>query len=122
MSTLNENIPTGFLQCAHCHESGTCSSGNDGISCEVCTKQAKAKKPSVGLVCSVCNGLGSAEPKTFRLQNRLVPVLAIFLAYVAFILILFSLGSQHFSEILAFCGTLIGSITGYYFGGKSGRT
>lgn len=73
------------------------------------------------MVCSVCGGVGEIEPFTERLHNRTAPLLAIIIVYVALFMVWFMAESnnQHFAEILAFSSTLIGSITGYYFGGKN---
>ncbi|MCB2141226.1 molecular chaperone DnaJ [bacterium] len=115
-----EEITKGRFPCAHCQGSGTCSSGKDGESCAVCIKEGKAKTNSFGLVCSVCGGIGIAELKTDRINRRVTPVLAIFIAYFAlFIVFWFGVtGNKLFSEVLAFSATLTGSITGYYFSRK----
>lgn len=108
-----------FKNCAHCSASGCCSSGANGNSCAACQKSQNLRNEAPGLVCSVCKGIGVIEPKTVRINKRIVPVLALFIVYVALGLVMVNTHSDHFSEILAFAGTLIGSITGYYFGGKS---
>ena len=56
-----------------------------------------------------------------RLRNRLVPCLALIIVCFVLLLIWDTHDKENFGEILAFSGTLIGSITGYYFGGKSGN-
>lgn len=106
-----------LFKCAHCQGSGSCSNGKDGESCYVCIKEAKAKSSSHGLVCSVCGGIGLAELRTDRINRRITSMLAMFIAYsaLAFVLVLAVTDNKHFSEMLAFSATLIGSITGYYF-------
>lgn len=103
--------------CAHCQGSGTCSTGTDGESCHVCIDESKAMKNSHGLVCSVCGGIGLAELKTDRINKRVTSILAMLIAYfaLALVLILAVTNNQYFSEALAFSGTLIGGITGFYF-------
>lgn len=111
----------GFIKCAHCSGTGTCKNGEKETSCFACKKESKLKnnETTTGLVCSVCLGLGMAEPKSLRIQNRLVPMLALLLVYFALVLIAVFASKDNFPEILAFASTLIGSITGYYFGGKN---
>jgi hypothetical protein len=41
------------------------------------------------------------------------------IVYTALGLAWFFAGADHFTEVLAFAATLIGSITGYYFGGRN---
>lgn len=60
--------------------------------------------------------MGRVEPKTERINKRMTPVLA----YVVVVMLLSGIGlaatfDRHFSEILAFAGTVIGAITGHYF-------
>ena len=122
MSTFaKDSIMNQLYPCAHCSGSGTCTNGKENESCFVCNKEAKAKVGSKNLVCSVCGGIGLAEIKSDRINRRTAPLLAILIAYFALIFVFFLAftNNQHFSEGLAFSGTLIGSITGYYFGGNS---
>lgn len=115
------------LPCAHCSQTGTCTNGSEGQSCAVCVRHkspfwrifgAKVSNASIGIICSVCDGIGSVEPFSVRLHKRIVPLLALFIVYIALFLILRLATEDDFDQILAFAGTLIGSITGYYFGGK----
>jgi hypothetical protein len=121
-------VQVKVIPCRHCNSEGTFRSGENGNSCEVCVRKNLKwtlafcfSKPRYGMVCSVCKGIGEIEPFTERLHNRIVPALAIVLVYFALALVWFMafLENQYFSEILAFSSTLIGSITGYYFGGKN---
>jgi hypothetical protein len=112
------------IQCAHCKSTGTCTTGgSDGTSCAVCVRKQRLPSKCEGLrysgvVCSVCSGLGQVEPFTARLQHRIVPLLAIVIVYVALGLVWSRSGKENFHELLAFAGTLIGSVTGFYFGGR----
>lgn len=112
---------SGLVKCAHCAGTGTCKNGENDKSCLVCIKEQKVKvtDSTSGLVCSVCHGVGITEPKSARLHNRIVPVLAMMIVYVALFLVMVLSTKEHFSEVLAFAATLIGSVTGYYFGGKT---
>ena len=74
------------------------------------------------MVCSVCHGVGVIETATERINNRIVPALALFVVYVALGMVWSKTGDDHFPEILAFAATLTGSVTGYYFGGRKGAT
>lgn len=58
---------------------------------------------------------------TARLQRRITPLLAMVIVYLALVLVWMYADSSHFPEILAFAATLIGSITGYYFGGRNSQ-
>ncbi|ADO00844.1 hypothetical protein Gbem_4144 [Citrifermentans bemidjiense Bem] len=115
------NDANGFVKCAHCAGTGTCKNGQNETSCLVCIKEQKVKiiDSTFGIVCSVCHGVGITEPKSVRLHNRIVPVLAMMIVYVALFLVMILSTREHFSEVLAFAATLIGSVTGYYFGGKA---
>jgi NMD protein affecting ribosome stability and mRNA decay len=110
----------GYLACAHCGATGTCRNGSAGDSCAVCIKKNKIEgQPSTGLVCSVCQGCGAIEPRTARLRTLIAPIFALLIVYTALGLAWFFAGDEHFTEVLAFAATLIGSITGYYFGGRN---
>ena len=83
----------GFVTCAHCSGTGTCKNGENESSCYACKKASK--------------------------YNRIVPVLALLIVYCALAIVFLKSSKENFTEILAFAGTLIGSVTGYYFGGKT---
>ena len=115
-------IKANLYPCKHCNESGTCATGKDGASCIACVKEHELSKRQsyFGLSCAACNGIGQAEPRTERVNKRIRPVLAaltIFLLLV-FVFALAIMQNPHFPEFLAFTGTLIGSITAYYFTGS----
>ena len=119
MTQLAAQTSTELIPCAHCEGTGTCTT--DALeSCAVCCRESKVKLGSKQIVCSVCGGLGVAETTTSRMRNRIVPTLAILIAYFSLVLVWFSmfLRTELFSEVLAFSATLVGSITGYYFGGR----
>ncbi len=111
------NVIATLYACAHCKESGTCSTGKSGASCAGCISGHSLKgQEHHGLSCGVCGGMGKAEPKTERINKRMAPILA----YVMVMLLLMGIAvssytDKHFSEVLAFAGTVIGAITGYYF-------
>jgi len=107
--------------CAHCGGTGTCKSVS-GESCAVCVKKNELKRGQYfGLACGTCGGLGKTDTYTFRLKHRTQPLISIILVLFSLLLVLcFGLaGSQYFHEIMAFCTTLIGSVTGYYFSSRS---
>lgn len=116
-----------FVTCKHCVETGTCTNGHDGGSCTRCIAYWKQyvqdytpKEDDKGLVCSVCWGKGVTEPTSSKWQNRFTPILAMVFVLLAFLLVfIFGLFKiPDFDKVLVFAGTLIGSITGYYFGGE----
>ncbi|QBE66345.1 molecular chaperone DnaJ [Pseudoduganella lutea] len=109
-------ITATLYPCAHCKETGACSTGHNGLSCAVCVGEHTLKGEHYGLACGVCGGMGKAEPRTERINKRMAPILA----YSMVILLLIAIGlaaytNKHLSEILAFAGTVIGAITGHYF-------
>lgn len=108
-----------YHDCKHCKGEGTCSTGVDGTSCAICARRnfLLKHKPAHGLVCSVCKGHCMIEPMSSRIKNRTGPLLALYIMVTA-IAIVFVGQKEHFSEVLAFVGTLTGAITGFYFSGK----
>lgn len=107
--------------CAHCNGSGTCKHGREGLSCAACVNKNELKRGEYfGLACGTCGGLGQTDTITYRMNHRTAPLLAIMIILSCFLLIVFGLvKDQHFQEILTFSGTVIGSVVGYYFGGKN---
>lgn len=119
---MTEGIKSNLYPCAHCEKTGTCTKGNDGTSCASCVKRNEISiffrlKTYTGLLCGACGGIGQAEPLTERMNKRMRPLLAIVTVMILFALVFITLltKNENFSTILAFAGTLIGSITGYYF-------
>jgi len=114
-----QEIKANLYPCKHCGETGICASGKDGTSCQACVKyhELKKYKDYVGLACGTCGGLGQSEPMTERLNKRTKPLLAMGIVFMVllFVFILGFLKNPHFPEFLAFAGTLIGSITAFYF-------
>jgi hypothetical protein len=120
-----------LVACKHCHESGTCDNGKEKNSCDACAIEyikgydpLSSEKVFYGLKCSVCDGLGQDEPTTFKWHNRFLPILtATFVALAVILLLVFGLmESKYFENILVFASTLIGSITGFYYGGERLRS
>lgn len=107
-------------QCAHCGSTGTCRNASDGKSCSVCVRQHRLEpEDNDPIVCSVCRGIGSVEPVSLGFQKHFTASLALVFVGLAFVVI-FVFGvyvPEHFEKVLVFAGTLIGSITGFYFGG-----
>ncbi|MCL1050731.1 molecular chaperone DnaJ [Shewanella abyssi] len=109
-----------YHDCKHCSGTGTCENGIDDSSCAICARRNFILKhsPAHGLVCSVCKGHCKIEPMSSRLKNRTGPLLAIYIMATAIMMVTTG-SSEHFSEVLAFIGTLTGAITGFYFSGKN---
>lgn len=108
------------MPCAHCNSTGTCSSGENNYSCAVCVKYNKLKNDTShkGLICSVCKGLGAGEIKSDRINNIITPFLAVVIVYFVLFIISINMNNSNLDKLLIFGGTLIGSITGYYFAEK----
>jgi len=140
---VSDNAPTPSHSCAHCNGEGTCINGKNNASCKVCvkktnsclrfhicsTKQASSSKTEkepvfsddneeFGLVCSVCSGRGRIEQKGGRLSRYTLTGLTAAIFVFSGILIFKFAGEEQFPEILTFVSTLMGSVTGYYFGQK----
>ena len=75
----------------------------------------------MGLACGTCKGLGKTSTHLYNLQQKTTPWLAIGITVASFLLIaIFGLlKSEVFTEILAFCTTLLGTVTGYYFSARN---
>lgn len=114
-----QEIKANLYPCKHCSETGICSSGESENSCHACAKyhELSKNKVYVGLACGTCGGLGQSEPLTERLNKRTKPLLAIGIVFVLLLItaVLAFTESPNFSAFLAFSGTLIGSITTFYF-------
>lgn len=111
--------------CSHCKGTGTCDNGENGYSCSVCAKEQGFyfywnRKNHKGLPCCVCGGMGRTEATTDRLNKRMAPALAMYLSGMLLLVVILALitNSPHFSEILAFCSAIIGSVTGFYFSNR----
>ena len=112
-------VKSNLYPCKHCNETGTCTSGINGASCIVCNKNhdLKVNKIYNGLACGTCGGLGISEPYTEKLNKRIKPLLALLIVSILLIctMALALIDSKHFTTFIAFSGTLIGSITTFYF-------
>ena len=112
------NVTATLYECLHCKGEGTCRNAENGSSCAACIKRNELKgKFYTGLICQSCGGIGKADTMTERFDKRAAPILAI--GIVGFLLALLAvtalIQSPLFSQILAFSGAIIGSITGFYF-------
>ena len=117
-----ENQIQNIHDCAHCKGTGTCSHGKEGEACAACIKKNELKNGTYyGLACGTCGGLGKTDTVTSRINNRATPLLGMLITIFCFLMIiLFGFaGNKYFSEVLALCGTLLGAVTGHYFGRRS---
>ena len=112
-------IKTSLYPCQHCKETGTCTTGKDGASCLACINFHKIKEKGAcfGLACGTCLGIGKAEPKTDRVNKRMRSVLSLLIVYLILVItaILGINQNPYFTEFLVFAGTIIGSITAFYY-------
>lgn len=120
-----EGLNKELLECKHCNQTGTCSTGLDGMSCSACIKAHDLKGHRFifwkvnhyGLSCGSCNGLLKADPVTFRMQKRVVPVLAL-LVTLGFLVLSSALAVMDESiipQIITGWLALTSSVMGYYF-------
>ena len=120
-----------LLPCQHCRGEGTCIAADPvkRLSCDVCIERWRTQGalmgegPFKGLVCSVCRGRAWAESATLVWSNRFPFILSALLVVMSSTLLFFAkkIGIDP-AHALTFVGTLIGSITGYYFGGEKSRS
>lgn len=114
-----QDIKVNLYPCKHCNETGTCNSGKDKSSCQACAKhhELKGNEPFFGLACGTCSGIGQAEPTTERMNKRIKPMLALGIVFLIliFTFVLAVVNNQYFAQFLAFAGTLMGSVTAFYF-------
>jgi hypothetical protein len=116
-----------FIPCPHCDKTGTCHRGGGDKSCGRCIagrwlwKKLPKDDDYVGLVCSVCSGKGLVEPYALKIERLFPFFLAAGLAALGFSLLFIRPGGLTPEQSLPFVGTLLGSITGYYFGGERAR-
>lgn len=114
-----------LVPCAHCATNGTCKNGLNQSGCAACQASWTERSgkfndfpEKTGIICSVCWGRGLVEPTNQKWEYRFPAILALLIILVAFILLLSFSGKSGFDKILVFVGTLVGSVTGYYFGGE----
>ena len=126
----------GFQPCAHCEGKGTCKNGKDNIGCAVCFAHGRLRythlwqrNPAIdfpteqgAIKCSTCGGKGIVEPPgatkwDYKTPAYLGALLAVF-SFALLFTLAFLKDTEGFSKAVVFVGTLLGSITGYYFGGQ----
>ena len=116
------DIKSNLYPCSHCAGIGTCKNGQNLHSCAVCINQSDLKgKDFLGLPCSICGGIGLAEPKTERINKRMPALLGFGVVLLLILLVFFAAltNSNYFSEVLAFSGTLIGTVLGFYYSARA---
>ncbi|HYO63546.1 MAG TPA: hypothetical protein VER08_07815 [Pyrinomonadaceae bacterium] len=121
--TLSTDREHERILCAHCRGQGACYRGDRESSCPSCVKAHEFTQTAdgqllCGLVCSVCKGRGSVEPTSLKIQNRFIPFVTLAFLLAAIYLIYHFEQSTHFDKVLVLASTIIGGITGYYFGGE----
>lgn len=115
-----------LVPCAHCTNTGSCKNATGGTGCARCQAFWASREERLetfldrtGIVCSVCWGKGVAEPSNQKWQYRFPAMLALLIIVVAVFLLLWFRGEKEaFDRILIFVSTLVGSVTGNYFGGE----
>jgi hypothetical protein len=117
------------IECRHCGGTGTCSTGENGNSCDSCAEKARegffpyTKKKiasTKGLPCGSCQGYGDVEGRVWHLQSSTGPILGLSIVLIVLIIIMLIAGTSptHHAEILTLLGTLAGSVVGFYFRGQ----
>jgi hypothetical protein len=114
-----------LVPCAHCVTNGTCKNGLNQSGCAACQANWTERSgkfndfpEKTGIICSVCWGRGLVEPSNQKWEYRFPAFLALLIIVVAFSLLLLFSNENGFDKILVFVSTLVGSVTGYYFGGE----
>ena len=122
--------------CPHCSvnniATGTCRNGNDGRSCLACIRRWSRppwwrrwmeqtlpveSDKAVGTWCGVCYGRGIVEGATFKIRNYFPFFFA--LTFVLVSMAYFFLFSEKDDKLTSSLTTILGTIIGFYFGGKS---
>jgi hypothetical protein len=115
-------------QCPHCAGKGTCAT-NKGEACDYCFEEAKRVFPfgkprsiniRLGLPCATCAGTGKNYPSV--MSRVIAPLLATLIVAAALVIggMVVQSGDKYQGEVVTFLGTLAGSVTGFYFGGRGG--
>jgi hypothetical protein len=116
--------------CQHCSGSGTCKIGKDGWACGTCMKTVgstkvgrwlgMAPKPSTTLSgpqwCGVCWGKGFVEGATFKFRNYFPFFFALLIVGAS--LYIMTTQDRIPEKLTTGLMGLIGTIVGFYFGGK----
>jgi hypothetical protein len=67
------------IECRHCEGKGTCTTGENGNSCDACVEKAKESvfpfvkrkiESKKGLPCGSCQGFGDVEGRVWQMQGR----------------------------------------------------
>lgn len=122
------DVTVNLHDCQHCSGTGTCTTGKDASSCYACAKRNELpfwrRKIEYGLMCGSCGGIGKAEPMTERINKRVAPLLAIYLSITLVVMIFIAAITKNpfFSELLAFCSAIIGTVAGFYFSSRTNRS
>ena len=113
----------GWRLCGHCAGHGICNSNQNGASCFACAKAAKVPDPqgvNHGLPCSICSGHGCGAPSEVKINRLIGAAVTILLCILIFAVVFYAFCfPDKFDSVLTFAGTILGSITGFYFGGRS---
>jgi hypothetical protein len=117
--------------CPHCGATGTCRNGKDEMSCASCVRyflnanalsnrdeQADKTPLELKIVtkCSVCIGRGFTEGMTYKIRSYFPFGFAVLFIGIAFLAIWHLPDSD--DKLKSSLMTLIGTIVGFYFGGK----
>lgn len=100
------------IECRHCRGAGTCSTGENGNSCDSCAEMARespfpfVKKKitsTSGLPCGCCKGYGDIEARSWQLQSAVTPAMGLIIVAIVLVIIMFvALSSPaHHGEILS---------------------
>jgi hypothetical protein len=116
------------IDCRHCDGKGTCSTGENGKSCDSCAEKARegafpfTKKKIAspkGLPCGSCQGYGDIESRVWQLQSTISPILGGFIIAIVLLILggIATVNPALHAQILTLLGTLAGSVVGFYFRG-----
>jgi len=127
---VRDHGPAGRNACPHCKETGTCTTGPDGRSCALCVSNAshwyrklRLDGPlAQGLQCSVCHGRGSWESFSVKLEHRFTFYFAAgFLVFTLAFIFLTRNQSSDLEKVYTSLVTILGTIAGFFFGGRAAR-
>jgi hypothetical protein len=130
--------PTSMLRsameqapCPHCGATGTCTHGPTGTACSDCidrisarmwqrfkVRGANADNGQKGCWCGVCLGKGRIEGATFKFLRFFPFFFAAVFVVCCFFVLWHTRGTDGLEKLQGALTTLMGTIVGFYFGGK----
>jgi hypothetical protein len=120
--------------CVHCGATGVCKNGAEGTACFDCVARLSAKiwqrwtasefnasNPQRGRWCGVCLGKGRIEGATFKILQFFPFAFALLFIGCRFV-VLWHTSHGDLDKLQGALTTIMGTIVGFYFGGRRSDT